>query len=611
MAESGGEFIEWSDERYSTQIDRFDEQHKHLFGLLNDLHVAIEAGHSEAVVGDILEELERYTEYHFGDEEEFMQDCGYAMDCADCFYDHKDFHEEFVETVGEFRERHENGEPITTDVLEFTKEWLDAHIAGPDIDQKYSEYYQEQVPEDYEYQPGKLNKGRDGERTYAAEDAGDVTLDSDVRAGGAVSVPRGSMANWFGRLVDRHGDRPVAYVPDGDGYESRTFRQAYNQAWAVASGLLDAGVEPGSTLGICAEPSYAWSVVDLASYLAGVVSVPIDPADDRAVAVEATTGVDTLVVDGRASDALRDAAGTVFEMGDLPAGERESLPGFEADPADVATIVAPFDDETGTLGCAVTHRNLLAAAASLGEQFPVTRGSTGACLSPLSHVFQRVATYYLWDRGAATTYVSTDALRSGLAAVDPDVLVGLPSAYERLETELQGAIDDVGGLKRRLADGAALDRGQALSEGSTGSLTDSAAARVVFEPVCESFGLGDLDYALAGPDPLETELVQFLWGVGVPVSQVYGEPELTGVGCVLPYASGDPAALGSPLPGIEIAVTDDDAMVFRGDHVVARYWETSDVTASATTGEWYVSDMAGTFDEGGLLRRRDPPTVSQ
>mgnify|MGYP002763529105 CR=1 FL=1 len=29
MAQSGGEFIEWNDERYSTDIDRFDEQHKH------------------------------------------------------------------------------------------------------------------------------------------------------------------------------------------------------------------------------------------------------------------------------------------------------------------------------------------------------------------------------------------------------------------------------------------------------------------------------------------------------------------------------------------------------------------------------------------------------
>ena len=613
MAQSGEDFIEWRDERYSTDIDRFDEQHRHLFGLLNDLHVAIEAGHSEDVVGDILEELERYTEYHFGDEEEFMQDCGYAMDCADCFYNHREFHAEFVETVGEFRERHENGEPITTDVLEFTREWLDAHIAGDEVDQNYSEYYRETVPDDYEYRPGKLNETRQGERTYAAEGDGEVVLRSDVHVGGTVSIPNASMADWLARLVDRHADRPIARVPTGEGYETRTFRELYDQAWAVASGLLDAGVEPGTALGISARPSYRWSVVDAACQLAGVVSVPISPAQgaERAVAAETTAGVDAVVVDDSASDAIANAAGTVFEMDALPVGEREGLPGFDAAPDDVATVLPPADPDAGMLGSAVTHRNLLAAAAMLGEQFPVTRGSTGTCLLPLSDVFQRVATYYLWDRGAAVAYRPREDVVGGLAAVEPDVLVGNPQLYEHLREQLQDAIDDMGGLKGRLADGAAVERGRALQNGSSGSLTDSAAARVVFGPLCESFGLGELDYALSGTEPLAAETVQFLWGVGIPLSQVYGRPALTGVGCVNEYGSERPAALGTPLPGTEVAVTEDGVVAVRGDHVVDRYWETSDVTAEATTGEWYVTDDEGRVDEAGRLRRPSPPEATR
>nr|WP_276275496.1 hemerythrin domain-containing protein [Halomicroarcula sp. SYNS111] len=101
--------------------------------MLNDPYVAVDEGHSEDAVGDVLRELERYTGYHFGDEEEFMQDCGYAMDCADCFYDHREMHAEFAETVREFREKHEAGEPITVDVLEFARDWLDSHIAGSDV----------------------------------------------------------------------------------------------------------------------------------------------------------------------------------------------------------------------------------------------------------------------------------------------------------------------------------------------------------------------------------------------------------------------------------------------------------------------------------------------
>lgn len=142
--------IEWDEERYSTHIDRFDEQHQNLFELLNDLHEAMEEGHAEEELGETLRELEEYTEYHFGDEENFMQDCGYAQDCSECFHDHQEMHEDFAAKVTELREQHENGEYITMDVLQFARDWLDSHIAGSNQDQSYAEYYVEEV-DDYQF----------------------------------------------------------------------------------------------------------------------------------------------------------------------------------------------------------------------------------------------------------------------------------------------------------------------------------------------------------------------------------------------------------------------------------------------------------------------------
>ena len=142
--------IEWDDDRYSTNIDKFDEQHQNLFDILNDLHAAMQEGRADEEVGDILRELEEYTEYHFGDEEGFMEDCGYAGDCSECFHDHQEMHENFAGKVNELREAHENGEYITMDVLEFARDWLDAHIAGGDQDQSYSDYFATEV-DDYEF----------------------------------------------------------------------------------------------------------------------------------------------------------------------------------------------------------------------------------------------------------------------------------------------------------------------------------------------------------------------------------------------------------------------------------------------------------------------------
>lgn len=143
--------IEWDEQRYSTNIERFDEQHQNLFEMLNELHQAMEEGRAEEKLGDALRELEEYTEYHFDDEEHFMEDCGFAQDCSECFHSHREMHEEFAAKVTELREKHENGEFITMEVLEFARDWLDSHIAGEDQDQSYGEYYVQEV-EDYDFE---------------------------------------------------------------------------------------------------------------------------------------------------------------------------------------------------------------------------------------------------------------------------------------------------------------------------------------------------------------------------------------------------------------------------------------------------------------------------
>jgi len=143
--------IEWDDSRYSTSVGKVDEQHKRLFEILNDLHTAMEEGRAEEELGDILRELEDYTEYHFTDEEHMMKDCGYAQDCASCFHDHQDMHENFASKVSELREKHESGEYITMEVLEFARDWLDSHIAGDDQDQSYGDYVRREL-DDYSFE---------------------------------------------------------------------------------------------------------------------------------------------------------------------------------------------------------------------------------------------------------------------------------------------------------------------------------------------------------------------------------------------------------------------------------------------------------------------------
>lgn len=64
--------IAWSD-KLSVQVRQFDEEHKKLIVMVNQLHDAMKEGKGKQVVGDVLNGLISYTKNHFAAEERLMK----------------------------------------------------------------------------------------------------------------------------------------------------------------------------------------------------------------------------------------------------------------------------------------------------------------------------------------------------------------------------------------------------------------------------------------------------------------------------------------------------------------------------------------------------------
>ncbi|SDJ63375.1 hemerythrin-like metal-binding domain protein [Halovenus aranensis] len=613
---SEGNFIEWDDERYSTDIERFDKQHQQLFKLLNELHVAMNKGESDDEIRRILVELERYTEYHFGDEEEFMQDCGFSMDCADCFYNHKEKHAEFAEKVTDLRQKHEAGEYITMEVLMFVRDWLDSHIAGMNQDQNYSEYYHDEIPDDYEYSPGKLKKDRDVEAAHpealqdASMDDHEVSLASDIHDGGSLSIPDEPVAAWFDRTAQTYDDEPAVRPRNPADTETQTFAQFRERARKVAAGLLEQGLGPGDRVGIYAEPCYKWSVVDMACHLAGLVSVPVSTlySEGRALHVIDDAGVDVLVAEPTLPVVLERQVDGVIPIEDLPAAEPDGLPGFDRKESNVATIVYKLGTDKHPRGCALTNRNLLGAVQMFAEELPLGAGSVGTCFLPMAHIYQRVAAYYLWHTGGSVAYMDADALDEQLPAARPDVMVGVPQGYERLCETIQDRMTELSGARKLVAGDGDVARayGERMREGESASmglsLKQRMAERTVFPSLREEFGLDDLEYALTGTNSIDDDVLHFFWGLGVPVREIYESTELTGLATITEPEDYRADVVGSPFPGTEIALAEDGEILLRGQNVMDGYWDDEDATAYAIRDGWYHTGDLGEFADDGALR---------
>lgn len=119
--------ITWSD-ALSVNVREFDEQHKKLIAIVNELHSAMGSGKGKDVMGGILDRLLDYTKSHFSNEEYQMQRHGYAGYVA-----HKARHDALTRQVAEFAVKFKEGKAVVTvEVMNFLKDWLATHIQETD-----------------------------------------------------------------------------------------------------------------------------------------------------------------------------------------------------------------------------------------------------------------------------------------------------------------------------------------------------------------------------------------------------------------------------------------------------------------------------------------------
>ncbi len=125
--------INWKDS-YEVGISTIDLQHQNLFNVINAFYQGIEKKSNREAMLSLINELKKYSQYHFDSEEALMKQfdfIGYAS--------HKKEHEKFVNMIDEFEERYKNGHMVLSlEVTAFLQDWVQSHILKKD--QEYSAF---------------------------------------------------------------------------------------------------------------------------------------------------------------------------------------------------------------------------------------------------------------------------------------------------------------------------------------------------------------------------------------------------------------------------------------------------------------------------------------
>ncbi len=123
----------WND-KYSLNIAEIDAQHRKLIGLVARLNEAMRQGKGKQTLGQVLEELVRYTQTHFAAEERLMKTHGYPE-----YEEHKTKHTKMTQKVLDIQKEYQAGKvTLTLEVMKFLENWIDRHILG--TDKKYAPF---------------------------------------------------------------------------------------------------------------------------------------------------------------------------------------------------------------------------------------------------------------------------------------------------------------------------------------------------------------------------------------------------------------------------------------------------------------------------------------
>lgn len=135
--------IKWN-EKFSCGIEVFDNQHKKLFEIIEELfQEVLKQKESQQdnydIINNIIDELKTYTLEHFKGEEEKMREYGYP----DLLF-HRIEHKNFIEKVQDLTKKDIDSDQIgiTLEIVDFIATWIENHIMKTDM--QYSQFLRAQ-----------------------------------------------------------------------------------------------------------------------------------------------------------------------------------------------------------------------------------------------------------------------------------------------------------------------------------------------------------------------------------------------------------------------------------------------------------------------------------
>ncbi|MFZ4289666.1 AMP-dependent synthetase/ligase [Variovorax sp. HJSM1_2] len=422
-----------------------------------------------------------------------------------------------------------------------------------------------------------------------------------------------------------------------------SWQQYHQRAIHIGLGLRAVGLQDGGHVGVLSENRIEWVLSQLGAGLVGGVTVGVyatSPTNEIAYVLAHADAEIVVCEDQEQSDkvlealpqlprlkkivvmetkGLRDTAaqaeGLVIGFAELEALGAASTEGAFVDSVlarqtldDTALLIYTSGSTGKPKGAMISYGNIAAMAPGIVDRLGLTPQTSHLSYLPLCHVAEQMLTVfvpvYLGSRVDFGESIRT--VQEDLREVAPSMFLGVPRIWEKLHSAISLKMHEAGGLRQRLFEaGMRACAPFAFKTPVQRTLAERLQFAIyyglIFRALQNFIGLRDVKVALTGAAPISPSIVLFFRTLGIPLLEVYGMTESSGM--VLGQRPGQlvPGTVGVPTLGVEHRLSSQGELQIRGAVVFKGYYKNPEATAGSIVDGWlHTGDVVEAKD--GALR---------
>lgn len=435
-----------------------------------------------------------------------------------------------------------------------------------------------------------------------------------------------TIPHFFSETAKKFPNKTALLYKKSEVYFSITYKELREKIERLSLKLKELGLKKGDKIAILSENRPEWVICDLAIMSIGALTVPLHTTFNPLViknllrhsqakvlvvsnrnllnkillAKKELISIKKIIFIEKITPDLKKLLGRklinwekLLENGQLE--QLQQLEPLNIRAEEPCTIIYTSGTTGKPKGVLLSHKNILSNLEAVNRAVPVKTSDIFLSFLPLSHIFERLAGYYVpLLFGATIAYAENiKQLPYNLKEIKPTILISVPRIFEKFEDAIWDKVNKSSNFKKKLFLWAIKQKSRSFSH--------KIADFLVFRKIREGLG-GRLRLAISGGASLDEKIAKFFYRIGIKILEGYGLTETSPVVSTNRENDFWFGTVGKVLDNVQVKISSEKEILVKGPNVFREYFKNKKETKEAFDKEgWFKTGDLGFIDKYGFL----------